>query len=252
MKRIAFFLYGAINYLLFFGTFLYAIGFLGNIGVPKSIDSGISGPLGAAVLSNLGILSVFAVQHSVMARPGFKQWWTRFVPKPIERSTYVLLSNVAMWLIFWQWRPIGGVVWEAESALARGVLYALFFSGPAIVFYSTVLLDHFDLFGMRQVTLTARKQEYTDLPFATPGAYKAVRHPLYLGWFVTFWAAPTMTVGHLLFAGVCTAYILVAVQLEERDLIKHFGERYRSYRETTPMFFPSPKRSRAAVARQAS
>lgn len=237
-KRVATFIYGAFCYLLFFGTFLYATGFIGNIIVPKSIDSGRSGPLGEALLINAGLLALFAIQHSVMARPGFKKIWTRFVPQTIERSTYVLLSSLAMLLLFWQWRPMGGLVWNVENQTLRMTIHGLCITGWAIVFLSTWMINHFDLFGMRQVYLYLIGREYTQLPFGTPFFYRHVRHPLYLGWLLAFWCTPTMTVAHLLFAVMTTGYILVAIQLEEKDLIAAYGERYRKYKARVPMIIP--------------
>jgi protein-S-isoprenylcysteine O-methyltransferase Ste14 len=238
LKRVATYIYGTVCYLLFFGTFLYAAGFIGNILVPKSIDSGRSGPLGEALLINAGLLALFAIQHSVMARPGFKRIWTRFVPQVIERSTYVLLSSLAMLLLFWQWRPMGGVVWSVENQTLRLTIYGLCITGWTIVFLSTWMINHFDLFGMRQVYLYLIGRDYTPLPFGTPFFYRHVRHPLYLGWLLAFWSTPTMTVAHLLFAVMTTGYILVAIQLEEKDLIEAYGERYQKYKARVPMILP--------------
>jgi len=236
--RVTTFVYGVLCYLVFFGTYLYAIGFLGNFIVPKSIDSGRTGPLGEALLINAGLLAVFAVQHSVMARPAFKRMWTRFVPKPAERSTYVLFSSVALIVLFRLWQPMGGVVWNIEQPAFRGVLYALFGMGFLLVLISTFLINHFDLFGLRQVYLYLRGKEYTQLRFGTPILYRHVRHPLYLGWLFAFWATPTMTMAHLVFALATTAYIFIAIQLEEKDLLDAYGNDYRRYRETVPMIVP--------------
>jgi protein-S-isoprenylcysteine O-methyltransferase Ste14 len=238
MNRFLALAYGTVCYAIFFGTFLYAAGFLGNFGVPKSIDSGVAGAAWAAALVNLGLLGIFGLQHSVMARIGFKRWWTRYVPQPVERSTYVLASSLAMILLFWAWQPMTGVVFTVESQLGRDLAYAGFALGLATVLYATFLIDHFDLFGLRQVVLYFRGQPYTHKRFATPSLYKHVRHPLYVGWFLTVWVTPDMTVGHLLFAGVATAYILVAVLFEERDLITLLGDDYRAWRQRTPMFVP--------------
>lgn len=237
-NRVTTFLYGVVSYLIFFATFLYAIGFLGNVGVPKSIDSGRTAPLGVALLINAGLLAIFAVQHSVMARPWFKRMWTRVIPKEAERSTYVLISSLALILLFWLWQPIGGVVWNVEQPALRMVLYGLFALGFAIVLLSTFLINHFDLFGLRQVYLYLRGKEYAQLRFGTPLLYRHVRHPLYLGWLLAFWATPTMTIAHLVFAIATTVYIFMAIQFEEKDLLDTFGDDYRRYRENVPMIVP--------------
>lgn len=238
MSRIAILIYGIVSYLIFFGTFLYSIGFIGDLFVPKTIDSEPTSAVGVAVAINMALLSLFAVQHSGMARPAFKRWWTKIVPRPAERATYTLLSSLVLIATYALWQPIGGTVWHVESEAGRGVLTALYFGGWATVLYATALIDHFDLFGLRQVWLNFRGEEYTHKPFGTPGAYKWIRHPLYIGWLTVFWAAPTMSIGHLLFTVVCTGYILLAVIVEEKDLVEHFGETYRRYQKTTPMFFP--------------
>jgi len=238
MHRIAVFLYGVLSYACFFVTFLYAIGFVGGFAVPRSIDSAAEGPLGSAILIDVLLLAVFALQHSVMARPAFKRWWTRIVPEPAERSTYVLASSLALLLLFWQWRPIGGVVWQVEQPAGRAVLLGLFAAGWLGVLVTTFLINHFDLFGLRQVWLYLRGKPYRPLGFVTPGPYRHVRHPLYVGWLLAFWATPTMTVAHLLFAVMTTAYILIAIRLEERDLTTIHGERYARYRRSVPMLVP--------------
>jgi protein-S-isoprenylcysteine O-methyltransferase Ste14 len=235
--RVAVFAYTAFCYLVFFATFLYAIGFIGNLIVPKSIDSGPTEPFGTALFVNAGLLAVFAIQHSVMARPWFKRAWTRLVPEPAERSTYVLLSSLALILLFWQWRPMGGIVWDLPDSLARIVIYGLFAMGWSLVLVSTFLINHFDLFGLRQGYLYLRGREYTAIEFRTPGPYRTVRHPLYLGWLLVFWSTPTMTIAHLVFAVATTCYILLAIQFEERDLIRSHKE-YREYRKQVPMILP--------------
>jgi methanethiol S-methyltransferase len=241
-KRVGTFVYGVLCYLAFFGTFLYAIGFIGNLIVPKSIDSGRSGSLGEALLIDAGLLGLFAVQHSLMARPWFKRAWTQFVPDQIERSTYVLFSSVALVLLFWLWQPIGGVVWNIQNETARVVLFSVCAVGFLIVLVSTFLLNHFDLFGLRQVFLFLRGQEYKPLIFGTPGFYRYIRHPLYLGWLLAFWSTPIMTIAHLAFAIATTAYIFLAIQFEEKDLISAHGESYRRYKRSVPMMVPRLRR----------
>jgi protein-S-isoprenylcysteine O-methyltransferase Ste14 len=244
MKRTLFFLYGVICYLVFFGTFLYAVGFLGNIFVPKSIDSAATAPLGEALLINIALLGVFALQHSVMARQGFKKWWTKFVPVPIERSTYVMFTNFALILMFWQWQPIGGVIWTVQDPIMQMVMYGLFAFGWLLVLITTFLINHFDLFGLRQVWLYLLGKKYTNLGFVTPGPYKMIRHPLYLGWLFAFWATPTMTVAHLVFAIATTAYIFVAIKFEEKDLESIHGIDYSEYRKKVPMILPLGKKKK--------
>ncbi len=240
MKRIAVFAYGTVAYLMFLGAFLYLIGFVGGIVVPKSIDSGSAPGLLEALLVNLVLVSLFGLQHSIMARPGFKAAWTKIIPEPIERSTFVLATNLILLLMFWQWRPMPGVVWEVESSAASFVLWAVFWSGWAIVLLSTFIIDHFDLFGMRQVFFHARDMRYFQLPFQVSAFYRYVRHPLLLGFMIAFWAAPTMTVGRLVFAGAMTTYMLVAIHFEERDLVDAYGKSYEDYRERVPMLVPMP------------
>lgn len=237
MKRYSILIYGVICYAIFFGTFLYAAGFVGDIGVPKSIDSEPVSSLGFALLVNLGLLGLFAIQHSVMARPAFKRWWTRIVPQPAERSTYVLFSSLALIALFALWQPMGGVIWNVEDPAGRIALYSLFIWGWSLVLVSTFLINHFDLFGLRQVWLYFRDREYSPLQFRTPGPYRWIRHPLYLGWLFAFWATPTMTVAHLVFALATTAYILIAIRFEERDLVDAHPE-YEAYRRQVPMLVP--------------
>jgi protein-S-isoprenylcysteine O-methyltransferase Ste14 len=238
MKRVAVFAYGVAVYALFFGVFLYAAGFVGNLLVPKSMDSAPQVPLLEALLVNIALLGAFGIQHSVMARPAFKRWLTRMLPEAMERSTYVLFSSLALILLFWGWQPLGGMVWDVQDPVWRAVLYGLFAFGWLLVLVTTFLINHFDLFGLRQVWLYLRGREYTHLRFVTPGPYRLVRHPLYVGWFFAFWATPTMTATHLLFAVVTTAYILVAIQLEERDLLDAHGADYANYRARVPMLLP--------------
>jgi len=241
-KRIAFFIYGTFTYLIFLGTFLYAIGFIGNFGVPTTLDGVPSAPLGMALAIDVGLLGLFAMQHSIMARKWFKDWWTRIVPKPLERSTYVLFSSLALLLLFWLWQPLGGVVWSIEDPLAQFVLRSLFAFGWGLVLVSTFLINHFDLFGMRQVWLNLLDRPYTALRFGTPGPYRLVRHPLYVGWLFAFWSTPAMTLAHLLFSVATTAYILIAIQLEERDLVREHGDSYEDYRRSVPMLVPFTRR----------
>jgi protein-S-isoprenylcysteine O-methyltransferase Ste14 len=237
-------IYGALTYGVFLATFLYAIGFLGNLWVPKSLDSGPTDPWTVALGVDLALLSVFALQHSVMARPGFKRWITRFIPQAAERSTYVLASSLALILLFWQWRPLGGVVWDVTAPAGRVLLHAGFVFGWALVLVATFAINHFDLFGLRQSWHAFRGQPQTPVAFKTPWLYRLVRHPLYVGWLFAFWSTPTMTVTHLLFAAMTTAYILVAIQLEERDLARAHPE-YAAYRRTVPMLVPGFRRARS-------
>jgi len=242
VKRYLIIGYGAAAYVLFVVAFLYAIGFVGNIVVPRSVDHGLPAPIAQAVLINVALLGVFAVQHSVMARPGFKRWWTRFVPPSIERSTYVVLSSAALLLLYWQWRTMPAVIWDVRQPAGRMVLWAVFWLGWAIVFASTFMINHFDLFGLRQVYLAWRGKPYTEIGFHAHLLYRLVRHPIMLGFVIAFWAAPTMTAGHLLFAVATTGYILIAVQLEERDLVATLGSQYLDYRGGTSMLIPRPRR----------
>jgi methanethiol S-methyltransferase len=247
MKRLLVLLYGVACYAVFFATFLYAIGFLGNAIVPSSIDAEPSTALGAALAVNIGLLAVFALQHSIMARPAFKRWWTRIVPVVMERSTYTLLSSLALILLFWQWRPIGAVIWSVANETGRMLLYAGFAFGWVLLLVSTFLINHFDLFGLRQVWLYFRGRPYTEIPFRTPALYKLVRHPLYVGWLFAFWCAPVMTAAHLLFATLTSAYILIAIRFEEGDLTRAFPE-YATYRDRVPMLVPFTRRRTKANA----
>jgi len=239
MGRILAFLYGAISYVIFFITFLYAIGFVGNLVVPKAIDTGREGPFVPSLVIDAVLLGLFAIQHSVMARPGFKNLWSKLVPKVVERSTYVLLASLALALLFWQWRPLLGVIWDVRNPTVALILTIVFFAGWAIVLISTFLINHFDLFGLRQVYL---QQKYTYLGFRKPGFYKFVRHPIMLGFIIAFWATPKMTLGHLVFTIATTAYILIAIQLEERDMVSIHGETYEQYRRDVSMLLPLPPR----------
>jgi len=252
IKRILFFLYGSLSYVLFLGTFLHAIGFIGNFGVPRTLDGVASAPLGISLAIDVLLLTLFAVQHSVMARKWFKEWWTRIVPKPLERSTYVLFSSVALIAMFALWQPLGGVVWSIEDPTARLVLRGLFAFGWALVLVSTFLINHFDLFGMRQVWLYLIGRPYTTLKFGTPGPYRLVRHPLYVGWLFAFWMTPVMTFAHLLFSVATTAYILLAIQLEERDLVREHGESYEEYRRSVPMLIPAVRKTQPQIKRKQS
>ena len=238
LKRVAIFAYGLVCYAVFFATFLYALGFVGNLFVPRSIDGVPRTNFTTALLIDLGLLGVFAIQHSLMARPFFKRWFTRRIPEPAERSTYVLFSSLALIVLFAYWQPLGGIVWDVDDAVGRAILYTLFGFGWTLVLVSTFLINHFDLFGLRQIWLQLRGVPYVPLKFGTPGPYRLVRHPLYVGWFFAFWATPVMTVTHLVFAVATTAYILIAIQLEERDLIDALGDDYRQYRERVPMIIP--------------
>jgi methanethiol S-methyltransferase len=247
VSRLVTFVYGVLCYAVFLAVFVYGIGFIGGFATPTTLDGTPTGSLGKALAVDLGLLSLFALQHSGMARPAFKRWWTRIVPEAAERSTYVLVSSLLLAALFAWWQPIGGVVWEAHG-WARGLVFALYGLGWAVLFYSTWLIDHFDLFGLRQVWRRLGDAPYETPKFYTPSLYKLVRHPLYVGWLMIFWSAPTMTAAHLLFALMTTAYILVAIQLEERDLTAAFPADYPAYRIRTPMLIPRLLRWSAAPA----
>lgn len=237
MSRLLSFIYGIVSYLVFFVTFLYAIGFVGNIVVPKSIDTGVAAPLPQALLINSALLMLFAVQHSVMARPWFKRRWTQFVSPAVERSTFVLFASVALIVLYWQWRPMTQVIWSLEGAGAA-VMNVIFWSGWGLVLLSTFMISHFHLFGLQQVHQHLQGRKLTDPQFDTRALYRYMRHPIMAGFFLAFWAAPVMTLGHLLFAVATSGYILVALQFEERDLIRVFGARYEQYRREVRMFIP--------------
>ncbi|WP_024510418.1 methanethiol S-methyltransferase [Bradyrhizobium sp. ARR65] len=238
IAKIIAFLYGILAYFAFCATILYAIGFTMGAVVPKTIDSGPETPVIEAVIVNLLLMSLFAVQHSVMARRGFKEWWTQYVPKSAERSTYVLLASLCLMLLFWQWRPIPAIVWQAEDPDLAAAVATMSFIGWVIVFTSTFLINHFELFGLRQVMANLAGREMPPPEFRTPIYYKFVRHPIYLGFIIAFWAAPVMTAGHLLFAAVTTSYIFVGIFFEERDLIELYGDQYRQYRRRVAMLIP--------------
>lgn len=238
MGRFITLLYGVVCYAVFFLTFLYLAGFLSNLVVPRSIDVGATSPLLVALIVNIGLIALWGIQHSVMARPGFKKAFTRVVPVQAERSTYVLLSSLVLILMYWQWRPMTGIVWQADAVWAQGLLWAVFCGGFLLVLLSTFVIDHFDLFGLRQVYLNFVDRPYKHPAFRVTFFYKFIRHPLYLGWFMAFWGTPTMTLGHLLFAVGMSSYILVAIRYEERDLETFLGEDYRRYKESVPMFVP--------------
>ncbi len=243
MKRILILIYGIVTYVLFLGSFLYAVAFVGNFLVPRTIDTGPGAQTSTALAINVALLSLFAVQHSVMARPFFKRWWTTIIPPAAERSTYVLATSLILFLLFWQWRPIPAPVWSVTSPPLRAVLWGLFGLGWLIVLVSTFLINHFDLFGLRQVVLYFLGRPLTSIPFKAPWLYRFVRHPIMSGFLIAFWATPTMSQGHLLFAAVVTAYVLVALQFEEHDLRTFYGEAYLNYQKAVPMLLPLRRRT---------
>src|SRR5262245_9433990 len=250
MARILAFLYGAVSYILFLGTLVYAIGFVTGLPVPRTIDSGPVGPVSEALIVNMLLMGLFAVQHSVMARKGFKRWWTQLVSPAVERSTFVLFATLALMLLLWQWRPIPTIVWQVSDSTVAMALTGLSLFGWLIVLASTFMINHFELFGLHQVANHLVGRRMSEVRFKTPMLYKLVRHPIYLGFIIAFWAAPVMTVGHLLFAAVTTAYIIVGIMLEERDLVDQFGDEYRHYRERVGMLTPKIGRRSARQAQE--
>ncbi|MFK7975881.1 MAG: methanethiol S-methyltransferase [Halioglobus sp.] len=236
--------YGAVSYVIFFASFLYAIGFIGGFGVPTTLDGPREVSLTMALLTNIGLLAAFAMQHSIMARPAFKRWWTKIIPQSVERSTYVLFSSLALFAVFIGWQPMGGMIWEIQNTNGQIALYSLFALGWGVVLYSTFLINHFDLFGLRQVWLAYQNKPYTELKFVMPWMYRIIRHPLYFGWLMVMWFTPTMSVAHLLFALLCTAYIFIGIYLEERDL-KAAHPDYADYQKNVPMIVPGLRKKRA-------
>ena len=244
MRRALIFLYGSISYVMFLGVFVYLCLWMSNLFVPNTIDGAPRAPFLQALLTNLGLLALFGVQHSVMARPTFKKWWTTIIPVEAERSTYVLLTNFILILFFWQWQPMGGTIWNIQDPVMQMVVYGIYAFGWLLVLVSTFLINHFDLFGLRQVWMYLQGKKYTNLGFVTPGPYKMIRHPLYLGWLLVFWAAPVMTVAHLVFSIATTGYIFIAIQLEEKDLGSIHGRDYAEYKKKVPMILPFGKKKK--------
>ena len=252
LKRFLALFYGLVAYLLFLGAFLYTVGFISDTGVPKNIDTGTASPVAVALAIDLALLAIFGLQHSIMARQGFKRVWTMIVPQPVERATFVLAADFALILILWQWRPLPGVVWDFTGTAAEPVLQALFWIGWGVLLLSTFLLNHFELFGLTQVWNYATNRVAKQSTFKTPSLYRVVRHPLYLGFVIAFWSTPRMTVSRLVFAAVCTAYILVGIYFEERDLIAHYGLVYREYRSRVPMLIPFFRRPKSEPMQQSA
>ncbi len=238
--RVLFFIYGIVCYLIFFGTFLYAAGFVGNVLVPKSMDTGGETPIIEALVINLILLGIFAIQHSLMARKGFKKVWTKIVPEPIERSTYVLFTSLALILLFWQWRPMGSTLWNLSGTLWGSILIGISALGWLLVLVSTFLIDHFEIFGLKQVYLNLKGKDAQSIDFKKPSIYKYVRHPIYFGFILAFWATPIMTTAHLLFAIATLGYILIGIYFEEKDLISLYGDKYREYKKSVSKLFPFP------------
>lgn len=242
MTRIAYLVYGIICHVLFLGVFAYMMAWVAGVFLPYTVDGPVRSSTSVALILNMLLLTLFGLQHSVMARPGFKAWWTRWVPGVIERSTYVLTTCIILIAMFIFWQPMGTIIWDVQAPAGRIALWALFVAGWLLVPLASLMINHFDLFGTRQVWLHARGEEAEPLPFTTPSLYKQIRHPLYVGWFIAFWAIPTMTAGHLLFATMMSGYILVALRYEERDLARHFGEPYIQWRNQTGAFIPRLRR----------
>lgn len=241
MSRILAFIYGVVCYLISMIAILYSIGFVGNFIVPKTLDSNLDGSLINRILIDISLIALFGIQHSLMARQNFKKWWTKIIPHPIERSTYVLMASLTLLLLFWQWHSLGGMIWNIQNPIVSNIIYGIFALGWLIVLISTFMINHFDLFGLRQVYLYLRGQEYEYLGFRTPGFYKYVRHPIMLGFVIAFWATPTMTFSHLIFALGTTIYTLVGIKLEEVDMISIYGDLYQEYREQVSMLIPIPR-----------
>ncbi len=244
MHKVSAFIYGIISYAVFFLSFLYAIGFVGNLVVPKGIDSGVEVSAAESLTVNLILLGLFAVQHTIMARPAFKRWWTKIIPEEVERSTFVLVASLLLFLLYWQWRPMPAVIWSVENPVGAMILHGIFWLGWIMVLLATFMIDHFDLFGLRQVYLPMVNREYTHVEFKTTMFYRFIRHPIMLGFIIAFWATPHMTAGHLLFAIATTGYILIGLQFEEHDLKCIIGKDYEEYSQRVPMLIPCMKKHR--------